>query len=48
MSQFFTDSIFWVEIEKVHPNPFQPRKEFDEAPSKESKSNVFWTEKNFK
>jgi len=31
MSQFFTDSIFWVEIEKVHPNPFQPRKEFDEA-----------------
>ena len=31
MSQFFTDSIFWVEIEKVHPNPFQPRKEFDES-----------------
>jgi len=31
MSQFFSDSIFWVEIEKVHPNPFQPRKEFDES-----------------
>jgi len=31
MSQFFSDSIFWVEIEKVHPNPYQPRKEFDEA-----------------
>lgn len=30
MSQFFSDSIFWVEIEKVHPNPFQPRKEFEE------------------
>lgn len=31
MSQFFSDSIFWVEIEKVHPNPFQPRKEFEES-----------------
>jgi ParB family chromosome partitioning protein len=30
-SQFFNDSIFWVEIEKVFPNPFQPRKEFEEA-----------------
>ncbi len=30
-SQFFSDSIFWVEIEKVQPNPFQPRKEFEEA-----------------
>lgn len=31
MSQFFADSIFWVEVDKVHPNPFQPRREFDEA-----------------
>jgi ParB family chromosome partitioning protein len=31
VSQFFSDSIFWVEIEKVQPNPFQPRKEFEEA-----------------
>jgi len=30
-SQFFNDSIFWVEIGKVFPNPFQPRKEFEEA-----------------
>lgn len=30
-SQFFSDSIFWVEIEKIHPNPFQPRKEFEES-----------------
>jgi ParB family chromosome partitioning protein len=26
-----TDSIFWVEVEKIKPNPFQPRREFDEA-----------------
>ncbi len=31
MSQFFSDSIFWVEIGKVFPNPFQPRKEFEES-----------------
>src|SRR6185503_17136248 len=25
------DSIFWVEVERIKPNPFQPRKVFDEA-----------------
>ncbi|XKT75094.1 MAG: ParB/RepB/Spo0J family partition protein [Patescibacteria group bacterium UBA2103] len=24
------DSVFWVEVEKIRPNPYQPRKEFDE------------------
>lgn len=31
MSGFYSDSIFWVEVEKIQPNPYQPRKEFDEA-----------------
>ena len=31
MSQFYNDSIFWIDIDKVVPNPFQPRREFDEA-----------------
>jgi len=31
MAQFYNDSIFWVEVEKIKPNPFQPRREFDEA-----------------
>ncbi len=31
MTQFFSDSIFWLETEKINPNPFQPRKEFDTA-----------------
>jgi len=30
-SQFYSDSIFWVEVDKVKPNPYQPRKEFDES-----------------
>src|SRR3989344_3687855 len=31
MSQFYNNAIFWVEVDKIKPNPFQPRKEFDEA-----------------
>lgn len=29
MSQLYSNSIFWVDLEKVKPNPFQPRREFD-------------------
>lgn len=31
MSNFVVDSIFWVEVDRIQPNPYQPRKEFDEA-----------------
>lgn len=24
------DSVYWVEVDKIEPNPYQPRKEFDE------------------
>lgn len=30
MSQFYNNAIFWVEVDKIKPNPFQPRREFDE------------------
>lgn len=30
MSGYSNNSIFWVETEKILPNPFQPRREFDE------------------
>src|SRR3989344_3831891 len=26
---FYQNSIFWVELDKIKPNPFQPRREFD-------------------
>ena len=26
----FYNSIFWVEVDRIKPNPFQPRKQFDE------------------
>lgn len=31
MSQFYNDAIFWVEVEKIKPNPYQPRRDFDEV-----------------
>lgn len=31
MQQFVNNAIFWVEVEKIKPNPYQPRREFDEA-----------------
>ncbi len=31
MSQFYNDSIFWIEVDKIKPNPYQPRRDFDEA-----------------
>src|SRR6202050_560512 len=30
-NSYVGDSIFWVEVERIKPNPFQPRKTFDEA-----------------
>lgn len=31
MAEFYSNSIFWVDIDKVSPNPYQPRREFDEG-----------------
>jgi len=30
MSQFYNDSIFWIEVDKIEPNPYQPRREFNQ------------------
>jgi ParB family chromosome partitioning protein len=30
MSEIYNDSIFWIEVAKIKPNPFQPRREFNE------------------
>ena len=31
MSNLYSNSIFWVETDKIKPNPFQPRRDFDDA-----------------
>ncbi|MEK7569763.1 MAG: ParB/RepB/Spo0J family partition protein [Patescibacteria group bacterium] len=30
MSNLYSNSIFWIDTDKVKPNPYQPRREFDE------------------
>jgi len=40
MSQFQNNSIFWVEVEKVRPNPYQPRTDFDEARLKDLSDSI--------
>ncbi len=40
MTQFYGDAIFWVEVDKIKPNPFQPRKEFDEARLKDLSESI--------
>ncbi|MEK7459755.1 MAG: ParB/RepB/Spo0J family partition protein [Patescibacteria group bacterium] len=31
MSTLYSNSIFWIDTDKIKPNPFQPRRDFDEA-----------------
>lgn len=31
MSNLYSNSIFWIDTNKIKPNPFQPRRDFDEA-----------------
>lgn len=40
MSQFYNDAIFWIEVDKIKPNPFQPRREFDEAQLKSLSDSI--------
>lgn len=35
-----SNSIFWIELDKISPNPFQPRREFDEARLKELAESI--------
>ncbi len=31
MSNLYSNSIFWIDTDKIKPNPYQPRREFDEG-----------------
>ncbi len=31
MSNLYSNSIFWIDTEKIKPNPYQPRRDFDET-----------------
>lgn len=40
MSELYSNSIFFIDIEKVQPNPFQPRREFEEGPLKDLSESI--------
>jgi len=40
LSNFLQDSVFWVEVGRVRPNPLQPRRDFDEAKLQELADSV--------
>ncbi|MEK9182089.1 MAG: ParB/RepB/Spo0J family partition protein [Patescibacteria group bacterium] len=40
MNQFYSNSIFWIETDKIKPNPYQPRHEFDEAKLKDLSESI--------
>ncbi len=40
MAEFYSNSIFWVDTDKVRPNPYQPRREFEEGPLKDLAESI--------
>lgn len=34
------ESVFWIELEKIKPNPFQPRREFEESALRELSESI--------
>ena len=40
MFQPYSNSIFWIEVDKIKPNPYQPRREFDQEKLKELADSI--------
>lgn len=40
MSNLYSNSIFWIDVEKIRPNPYQPRREFEEARLKDLADSI--------
>ncbi len=40
MSDFYSNAVFFIETEKIKPNPFQPRKEFDQEKLKDLSDSI--------
>lgn len=40
MPENYSNSIFWIDVEKIDPNPFQPRREFEEGPLRELAESI--------
>lgn len=40
MSNLYSNSIFFIDVDKIHPNPYQPRREFEEGPLKDLADSI--------
>jgi ParB family chromosome partitioning protein len=40
MSNFFNNAVFWVEVDRIKANPFQPRRDFDESKLRELADSI--------
>ncbi len=40
MSSYINDAIFWIEVDKIQPNPYQPRREFEEVKLKDLSESI--------
>ncbi len=40
MASHFENSIFWIDVEKIFPNPYQPRRDFDEKALNDLASSI--------
>lgn len=40
MTHYLGDSVFWIEVDKIDPNPYQPRRDFDEARLKDLSESI--------
>ncbi len=40
MSELYSNSIFFIDVDKIVPNPYQPRREFDEAPLRDLAESI--------
>ena len=39
-THYFENSVFWIDVTKIKPNPYQPRQEFDEARLKDLSESI--------
>lgn len=40
MSELYSNSIFFIDVDKIFPNPFQPRREFEPGPLKDLSESI--------
>jgi len=40
MSEILSNSVFWIDVDKIRPNPYQPRREFDEGPLRDLAESI--------